>query len=297
MSSESRTSPQHQPDTIPPNRFPDILISAIEVLRPLNCAITFASVLLGGWLGLRALPPNLILAALSASLIAGGGNVLNDLCGIEEDRINKPGRPLPSGRLSAGIARLEAVFSLFTGLGCGLMLPMPAPFIALAATLGLVLYNVWLKRVPLLGNLLVSAIGGLAFVYGGASVQAPLPALMPALFAFLFHSGREILKDLEDMAGDRLHAGSTIPLCWGRRTAQILASTAYLLLILSTPWPGVFGPYGIRYLSLVFALDILLAYVILGLWRAQTPSAFRRLCGLLKIGMLLGLCAFFLDTL
>lgn len=297
MSSESRTSPQNPPDAIPPNRFPDLLISAFEVLRPLNCAITFASVLLGGWLGLRALPPRLSLAALSASLIAGGGNVLNDLCGIEEDRINKPGRPLPSGRLPVGIARLEAVFFLSFGLGCGQILPIPAPFIALVAALGLVLYNVWLKRVPLLGNLLVSAIGGLAFVYGGASVQAPLPALMPALFAFLFHAGREILKDLEDMAGDRLRKGSTLPLRWGRRNARIFACAAYLLVILSTPWPGISGPYGIRYLSLVFALDILLAYVIFGLWRARTPDAFRRLSGLLKIGMLLGLCAFFLDTL
>ena len=114
------------------------LRAAAEVLRPANCAITFASVLLGGWLGPHAISPALLLAALSASLIMAGGNALNDLCDIEADRINKPGRPLPSGRLPVWAARLQAVVLAALGLALSLLLPHPAPSIAAIALVGLV---------------------------------------------------------------------------------------------------------------------------------------------------------------
>ena len=145
--------------------------AAIELPRPINCLITFASVLLGGWLGIHEITEPLIFAALSAALITAGGNALNDLCGITEDRINKPHRPLPSGRLSPGIARLQMGIFLLAGILLALPLPTPALAIALIAIASLILYNTYLKRVPLIGNLTVSALGGLAFLYGGAAVQ------------------------------------------------------------------------------------------------------------------------------
>lgn len=274
-----------------------MLRAILQLSRPLNCLITFASVLLGGWLGIHALTEPLLLAAISAALIAGGGNTLNDLCGLAEDRINKPYRPLPSGQLSLPLARVETGILLFFGLSLSIFLPAPTPLIALVAIVGLILYNVYLKRVPLLGNTFVSALGGLAFLYGGAAAQALSAPLLIAAFAFLFHLGREILKDLEDSKGDRELSGTTIPLSWGESTARILITAIFILLILLTPLPVIIGGYGMPYLITVLLLDLLLIFVLIRLWQHRTPQTLGFLSHLLKAGMFLGLAAFFFDHL
>ncbi len=295
MSSKNRIPPPeaHRPYPLRASPF----LAALEITRPHNCAITFASVLLGGWLGVHLLSPPLLLAALSAALIMAGGNTLNDLCDIEADRVNQPGRPLPSNRLPVWAARMEAFGLSALGIGTGLVLPPPVPVIALIAASGLVLYTTSLKGIPLLGNLLTALLCGLTFLYGGFAVNAPLPACIPALFAILFHFGREILKDVQDRKGDRRLAGSTLPLRWGRRNVYILITAIYLLLILATPLPLLTGDYGIRYLVLILLLNGLLIGFILTLWRSDTPESLARLSRLLKVGMVLGLSAIFIDSL
>lgn len=293
MYSKNRTPAAPRPDARPTAA----LLAALEAARPLNCAIAFASVLLGGWLGAHALPRPLLLAGLSAALVMAGGNVLNDLCDIRIDRLVHPARPLPSGRLGAGVARAQAALFLFAGAGAGLALPSPAPVVALCAAGCLVAYNLRLKGVPVAGNLLVSLLCGAAFLYGGFAVGNPLSALVPALFAALYHFGREVLKDIQDLEGDRNAPGVTLPLRWGVRKACVLVTAAYLLLILLTPVPYLLRLYGLPYLLLVLLLDGLLVYVLRDLRMARTPKRLRRLSHLLKAGMLLGLCAIFIDRL
>ena len=263
--------------------------AAIELPRPVNCLITFASVLLGGWLGIHRITEPLLFAALSAALITAGGNALNDLCGITEDRINKPHRPLPSGRLSPSIARIEMGIFLLAGILLALPLPMPALAIALTAVTSLIFYNIYLKRVPLIGNLIISALGGLAFLYGGAAVKVISAPYLIAGFAFLFHLGRELLKDLEDSAGDRQLSGSTVPISWGENSARILITGIFAILIIATPLPALLGIYSSIYLSLILLLNTLLIFVLIRLWQKDTLGY---LNNLLKAGMLLGLAAF-----
>lgn len=274
-----------------------MFFALLELPRPLNCAITFFSVLLGGWLGVLALPPSLWSAAWSAALITGGGNALNDLCGIVEDRINKPHRPLPSGRLPISLARLLAIALFTSGLALAFPLPAPAPLVGLVAVGGLVLYNLFLKRVVLLGNLTVSALGGLVFLYGGFAVQMSKPALWPALFALVFHLGREILKDLQDCAGDRLLRGQTMPLRWGIFPTQVFITALFAFLMGLVFYPVFAGIYGHIYLFTVCLLDGLLFYVLIQLWRNTSPQALQTLSHVLKAGMVLGLAAIFLDHL
>ncbi len=261
----------------------------IELPRPVNCLIAFASVLLGGWLGIHSIPPPLLFAALSAALITAGGNALNDLCGITEDCVNKPHRPLPSGRLSPGIARLEMGIFLLAGISLAFSLPRPAFAIALIAVTSLIFYNTYLKRVPLIGNLTVSALGGLAFLYGGAAVKTLSAPWLIAGFAFLFHLGRELLKDLEDSAGDRQLSGGTVPISWGEKIARILITGIFTILIITTPLPALLGVYSSIYLTLILLLNLLLIFVLIRLWQKDTLGYLNKL---LKAGMLLGLAAF-----
>lgn len=262
--------------------------AALELPRPINCLIAFAAVLLGGWLGIREVTQPLIFAALSAALIVGGGNVHNDLCGVAEDRLNKPHRPLPSGRLSPAFARVEMGLLFVAGFLLALPLPTPALVMALVAIASLIVYNTHLKRVPLIGNVMVSALGGLAFLYGGAAVQAMAAPWLVAGFAFLFHLGRELLKDLEDSAGDRQLPGSTTAIAWGEPCTRVLITGIFALLIIATPLPALIGIYGPVYLGLIIALDVLLIFVLIRLWQRELNF----LSHLLKAGMVLGLAAF-----
>jgi geranylgeranylglycerol-phosphate geranylgeranyltransferase len=284
-------------DTWPGTPAPLDLFGLLEIPRPINCVISFLSVLLGGWLGTQTVSSALLLAAVSAALITGGGNVLNDLCGISEDRINKPQRPLPSGRVSTRSATILACLLLLCGLMVGFSLPAPAPIIVVFATICLILYNCWLKRVVLIGNLVVSGLGGLAFLYGGFVALSYPPSRWTAVFATLFHLGREILKDLEDLGGDQILSGSTVPLLWGKSAARTLITLVFSVLILLTPLPAIIDIYGSVYLAGVSILDLLLIYVILRLHRGACPATLTRLNHLLKASMILGLCAFFFDRL
>ena len=265
--------------------------AGLRITRPQNCLITFASVLLGGWLGFHALPASLWIAAFSAAAIMAGGNALNDVWDLESDRINHPHRPLTSARLTPLAARIEGVFFLALGLGLGLLLPPEAMLTAAAACGCLVAYNRRLKHIPVAGNIVVSLLCGLAFFYGGFAVRAPMPAAVPALFATLYHFGREILKDAHDVPGDRRAPGGTLPLRWGPAKSCRLAISAYALLILLTPVPYILDLYGLPYLILVCLLDLLLIGIMLSLRRVPEKTRLRRANRLLKAGMVLGLLA------
>ncbi|HLP17364.1 MAG TPA: geranylgeranylglycerol-phosphate geranylgeranyltransferase, partial [Bacteroidota bacterium] len=177
----------------------------IRLIRPSNfiiasLSIAVACVLAGGttsqWLLIAA-------AACSGALIGAAGMVINDIFDVEIDRINKPERPLPRGEVT--IARAKLLYLMLNGAGVLLtaLLPAEAQAIAIGAILLIYLYSAVLKRTVLAGNLAVGVMTGLTFIYGGAAVGGIDRALLPALFALLMNLGREIIKDMEDVEGDR----------------------------------------------------------------------------------------------
>ena len=275
----------------------DAFRAGFQITRPQNCFITFASVLMGGWLGADALPAPLWIAALSAAAVTAGGNALNDLWDLLTDRVNHPDRPLPSGRVSPRAAGILCVFLMALGLGLSLFLPLEAIATAFFACGCLVAYNRRLKHVPLAGNLAVSLLCGLAFFYGGFAVGAPVPAAVPALFATVYHLGREILKDAQDVPGDRIAPGGTLPLRWGQAISCRLAAGAYGLLILLTPVPYILNLYGLPYLILVSLLDVVLVCLMIPVLRIPDTHRLRMVNRFLKAGMVLGLLAILAGTL
>lgn len=267
--------------------------ACLALIRPVNCVITFASVLVGA--GMAGRPPDIarvLTASLSAALIAGGGNALNDACDEHADRINRPSRPIPSGRASRGTALWMAGGLFLAGAGLGLFLGEETIWLAVTAIFGLVAYDASLKRVPVVGNLTVSGISGLALIYGGVAVGQAAAALVPALFAFLFHLGREILKDLEDTEGDTAAGSRSVATVWGARAALAAATAVYFLLVLLTPIPFWKGLYDWPYIALVLCpVDLILLYAVVSMWRNRSRQNLIRLDILLKAGMVFGLLA------
>jgi len=264
----------------------------LRLVRPVNCAIAFASVAVGaGMAGEISEGHRILSAGLSAACIAGGGNALNDACDEAEDRINRPDRPIPSGAVSRRGASLAAAVLFGVGLALSIRLGPMAVWVALAAAGGLVAYDIALKRVPVLGNATVGVISALALIYGGVAAHHPGAALIPAGFAFLFHLGREVLKDIEDMRGDASVGTRSVALTWGVRPALMLTTVVYLLLMALTPIPFWQGTHDSRYMLLALCVDSILIYSTLSMWRDPSRRNLLRLDGLLKGNMALGLLA------
>ncbi|MCF7827145.1 MAG: geranylgeranylglycerol-phosphate geranylgeranyltransferase, partial [Candidatus Marinimicrobia bacterium] len=176
----------------------------ITILRPLNLLqATLAVVLTTAFLGELEQTNILILLILSVITINAGGNIINDIYDLEIDRINRPDRPLPSGAMSVKQARIYLIFLFAAGSLFSWSISLQAFIIAgLISIPTLIAYSACFKRQPLIGNLTVSFMLGLAFIYVGSAFGNIPATLVMAALAFGFTLIREIVKDLEDMEGD-----------------------------------------------------------------------------------------------
>lgn len=272
----------------------EVIRGLIELVRPVNCLIVLCAVFTAAFVARGSLAPlrDVVLAGVSGMLILAGGNAINDVFDVDIDRINRPMRPLPSGRISRRLAVVEAGVLFLLGALLGGGIGRSAGGMALLAVGLLVLYSAWLKRTVLWGNLTVSALGGLAFLYGGIAAKRMSAAWVPAILAFLFHLGREILKDMEDVEGDRFAQAQTFPLRFGLRRAALLVILVYSALIVLSPVPFLLGFYRWPYLAAVLlSVDAVVAYAMRSLWKDRSPRNLVRLSGLLKADMLMGVIA------
>ena len=251
--------------------------AAFQIVRIGNTLVSFVGTIVGGLAargaGLDVSPtlwPVLVLAAFSTSFVTAGGNVVNDILDRESDRVNHPDRPLVTGAISVPAARGMAV-----GLLAGAVV-VAAPVILLRPLVGVLLavalvallsYEFRFKSEGFGGNLLVAFLTGLVFLYGGAAAGAPLAVVPFGLMAFFATLSREVIKDMEDVAGDVNRR--TLPRVRGMPTASAVArgsvGTALALsvvpLLVLLPLDSVAG---IMYAGLVLVADAL--FVVSVVW-------------------------------
>jgi geranylgeranylglycerol-phosphate geranylgeranyltransferase len=263
--------------------------------RPINviivvCSIFIAAVICG------SLNPvlNIICAVTSGAFIMTGANAINDYFDIEIDKINKPRRPLPRGLVTKKETFWFSISCFAVGFIISMIINWAAIIVALCTILLLYLYSSKLKKTVLAGNFLVSFVTALAFVYGGVAVGRIREALIPAVFAFMVHLGREVIKDMEDMQGDKEHNAITLPVKYGLLPAQKSVTFIFVLLTFITLVPFLLKSYGLWYFIIVlFGVDTILIYTIAQIWLVPERKNFRRLSEVLKADMFVGLLAIY----
>lgn len=275
-------------------------VSVIRLVRILNCALAAVAALVGGYLQtLEPRLPELYLFAFIVALLCGAGNALNDRLDIDADRINHPNRPLPAGALKPTEASLVAVSLFLAAAGLSLLLPPTLIATVLLVSGLLVWYNYHLKRLPIIGNLIIAFLGGLIVVAGGVAAGGDpleLPgSLFPAALAFLLHFAREMTKDVEDLEGDRVVGFQTYPIRRTARRALNLAAVTVAALAVLTLAPIYFGWYNGFYTPIViFTVDLPLLAMLIVLYRDTRPTTLRAASMVYKFGMVTGLVAVFL---
>jgi geranylgeranylglycerol-phosphate geranylgeranyltransferase len=271
------------------------IIAYLKLTRPQNNLIAALSVLVGALVsGEIEYWGAVAFACISAFFISGGGNCLNDFFDVEIDKINKPFRPLPKGEISRRSALWLSMSLFLVGLGVSLFIKPLSLVIATLAVIFLIFYNHTLKRKLFWGNFAVSFVSALAFIYGGITTKDFKLSLIPAVFAFLFHLGREVIKDLQDLKGDRSLNVSSLPIRFGIRFSLAFTSVIFSFLIFLTSLPYLFHIFSLPYLIMaIFGVDLVLFYVIWSMWKDSSTSNLGRLSTILKINMLLGLAAIY----
>ena len=181
---------------------------------------------------------NLFLIVTASALTIAGGYIINNFYDAEKDLINKPTKSMLD-RLVSQRFKLTTYFLL------NFMAVFAASYISFRAVLffasyifGIWLYSHKLKRLPFLGNL-VSATLAIApfFVVFVYYKNFETVIFVHALFLFLIILARELIKDLENMAGDLAQDYNTIPLLYGPKIAKGIIA----LLILLTMIPFLFN--------------------------------------------------------
>ena len=181
----------------------------IALTRPGNAVLTAVAVIAGAFIASGSdivdFQMEIAICCVSAMMLVGGGNALNDYNDRESDKENHPNRPIPSGDISAETALNYSQLLLGGGLVILLFsLDNKMPFvIALMGMLTLVAYESGLKAAGITGNIAVGFMSGAVFLYAGMAVNNPGPTLWMFGLAFLATISREIIKDIQDLEGDR----------------------------------------------------------------------------------------------
>lgn len=279
--------------------FMSAMSAYVALSRPSNIVITFITIFVAAFITGTIRPlPNVLLACFSAAAIAIAANAINDYFDVDIDRINKPHRPLPVGKISIRAAKRFALVFFGSGIGLALLISPASLVLATISALLLYWYSQKFKRTPLWGNIIVSLATGMAFIYGGIAVGRWKSAIIPAIFSFFMHLGREIIKDIQDQDGDRQNHAQTFPIRCGTTAARMLTTIVFGILILLTLVPYWMGYYNIYYLILVLVgVDGVMVYVLIKMWQSSAPSQLNRLSNILKADMLLGLLALYLGQL
>jgi len=232
------------------------LTAIVKIVRPLNFLITFISVIVAAVICLpgHSIELNVFLAALSASLVMASGNIINDIYDIDIDRVNKPSRPLPSGKISIKETYILYFVFIAASVFISSLLNEKAIAIVLVSILLLFLYSKYLKRIPLVGNITVAILTGLVFIFGGVVVENLAAAIVPAVFAFLINLIREIVKDMEDVEGDKKAGVITFPIKFGSLKSKLFISLITISLILYTFYPFITQLYKIEYFIIVMVI-------------------------------------------
>lgn len=222
-------------------------------------------------LGRLPSPKMALLGFLAGLFVSGSANIANDYFDREVDRVNRPGRPLPSGRVT--VAELRALFLAFSAAGlvvATLLGPAVLMLAALAWGIAL-LYNVRAKEYGSFGNLAVAFCVSLTVVLGGLAAGAVNGlVLLFAALAFLFDLGEEIASDAMDLEGDRVRSSRSIAARAGRAFALRLSGVSFSCFIALTFLPFITGWLGPVYLALTVGAAPIMAYLTARLVRSPT---------------------------
>ena len=231
---------------------------------------------------------SLFVLVFASSLVIAGGYIINSFYDSEKDLINKPRKSMLD-RLVSQQTKLSTYFVLnFFAVLFASYVSFKAVLFFSGYIFGIWLYSHKLKKIAFVGNL-VSAFLAITpffavFVY---YKNFETVIFVHAMFLFLLILARELIKDMENIAGDIALNYKTIPILYGTKYAK-----AYItLLVMLTLIPAILliKTFDVGYMYLYFIASIvLLIFFLILLWRSSTKKHYVWLHNILKFIIIAG---------
>lgn len=254
---------------------------------------------------------------IASTFIAAAGYIINDYFDIQIDIINKPQRIVINKFIKRRwaivwhllLSTLGILISLYVSFKTGAWLIAAVNTFCVAL---LLFYSTTFKRKLLSGNLIIAALTGwvilVVYIFGGADIfslqgwssqvaNLNVPkffkfTMLYTSFAFIMTLIREVVKDLEDMEGDRKYKCETMPIVWGVPAAKIFTAVwisvciAILAILQLYAWQS-----GWWWATLYILFLTILPMVVLlqKLYNASTSANYHTLSNIVKIVMLAGI--------
>ena len=237
-------------------------LALCEAMRPFTSILGIAGAYIGGIVADAPFFSIPLLLSMAVVFFVGAGSMpFNDYFDREVDLISHPNRPIPSKRLSTKetlyfsilLFSLAVFFSIFINLLC---------FVIVIFSIGfLYFYEVFFKNQGFMGNIVVAFLSSMSFTFGGIAVGNPFASLLLSFLTFFLFTGREILKDVQDVKGD-VFTRNTLPMKIGEEKAVLVASIFLIVAILLSPLPFILHQLGFGYLIVIIMVDLLVIYII-----------------------------------
>jgi len=260
-----------------------------------------------------------LLLLFSSIVIAAGGYIINDYFDMDIDNVNKPHKlvigKIISRRWAMLFHMLLSLIGLFltavVALHINNMLLLVFNFISVVL---LLFYSTTFKKRLLIGNIIISLLTawvvGVLFVaeIKIADVQFMLKnndlierlykyTLMYAGFAFVVSLVREVIKDLEDIIGDKKYGCTTMPIVWGVNVSKIYAATWVVVLmgvLLSLFFYTIINSWSWLFSLMIIVLLIFLIVILVNIKKAKTSKDFGKISNQVKLLMLIGILSMML---
>jgi len=295
----------------------------LRIIRPINLLlIAFVQCIIkfGLFVPLNvetALSPFQFLLLVFATIcIAAAGNVINDIYDVDIDMINKPERVIVGEKISEKTAYNYYFVLTVTGVAFGFILAnqigkpgLAAIFIVISALL--YVYASQLKAMLLVGNLLVSVLTAMSLLIAILfdifpaintvlmydQIHVSRIVLHYAIFAFVINFIRELVKDLEDVNGDKNGGMNTLAIALGRKRTMMIVFSLVVIIIFGIIAYMYAYLYESRLTVLYFLLLIVapLIYFCIKAWGAESKKEFSSLSIILKLVMFTGMCSILLN--
>ena len=291
----------------------------LKIIRPLNLfLIVLTMVIIKYWLfhayevALTLNNFTLFLLIFSTICIAAGGNVINDIYDVEIDKINKPKKVIIGKSISEKAAFNYYIILTILGVGCGFLLsnligkPSLAVIFILVAAL-LYWYASFIKSMLFISNLLVSILVGFSLLIivlfdifpalneidKAEQLTLSKVVLIYAIVAVYINLIREIVKDIQDINGDKNGGRKTIPIVLGisRTKHLVFGMNVFAFFMLLFFCYNYLYQHTFLLIYFIFLLGGPLLLISIKSWNASNAKDYKILSLLLKILLFLGVCS------
>lgn len=255
------------------------------------------------------------LLVISTVLIAAAGYIINDYFDVKIDIINKPNRVILSNKVHRRWAIVLHVLFNLVALAIAVYLAwyvknLMLAGIHLAVMGGLWFYSTNYKKQFLVGNIVIAVITALtiviigiyepilfdAYTYSDKLAALSLFRFMFAysFFAFFVTLIREIVKDMEDIQGDKNYDCKTIPIILGIKASKIIILALSLIVLVATIYIQMHPVVSNATRSWIYVFATIQFPILFMLWnlrKAETKADYAGLSNMIKLIMLLGICS------